>query len=146
MSIIAVLHAGERALARQRFAELWTRVEGRDAFHECVLCHYMADAQDDPAEELCWDRRALDAALVARSTDGAREEPSPFGVTLASFFPSLHLNLAADLHALGDRALARAHLLEARRSLDGLADADPDLARLTRQAIDRLARRLDEGD
>jgi len=64
--------------------------------------HYMADMQDDPHEELLWDRRALDAAgSIAGS--GARE-----------YYPSLHLNLAEGYRKLGDWSAAREHLARAR--------------------------------
>ncbi|MFE3861574.1 hypothetical protein ACFXPT_14215 [Streptomyces goshikiensis] len=69
---VILLHAGDREEARNRLAEIWAEIgaEG-DSLHRCTLAHYMADAQDDPADELAWDLRALTAA------DGLRpgEEP-----------------------------------------------------------------------
>lgn len=69
---VILLHAGDREEARNRLGEIWAEIgaEG-DSLHRCTLAHYMADAQDDPADELAWDLRALTAA------DGLRpgEEP-----------------------------------------------------------------------
>ena len=61
---IMLHHAGDREEARNRFA----RAVGGDRrgratpLHRCTLAHYMADTQDDPADELGWDLRALSAA------------------------------------------------------------------------------------
>jgi hypothetical protein len=137
MAIIGVLHGGERALARERFGELWARIEGRDAFHECVLCHYMADAQDDPADELAWDLRALNAA------DGLADWPparcGPAG-PVRGLYPSLHLNLAADYVKLQRPEAARVHLARARAATRVLAD--DGYGNGVRAAIARLEQRM----
>lgn len=137
MAVIGVLHAGDKAAARERFALIWERLDPADHFHRCVLAHYMADAQEDLAEELRWDQRALDAASQATADEFADRLP---GVTLASFVPSLHLNLASDHERLGTLDLARHHAALAARAADGLGDSE--LAGLTRSAIARLATRL----
>lgn len=61
---IAMLqHAGDREEAQQRFAALWEEIGPHaDPLHRCTLAHYMADTQQDPAEELRWDLLALEAA------------------------------------------------------------------------------------
>ncbi len=47
--------AGERAGARQVFADLWATIgPGGDPFHRCVLAHSMADVTDNPEDELVW--------------------------------------------------------------------------------------------
>jgi hypothetical protein len=53
-----LLHGGDREEARSRFTALWDEIgdEG-DPLHHCTLAHFMADAQDDPEEELVWDLR-----------------------------------------------------------------------------------------
>ena len=144
LAVIEGLHGGERALARARFDELWARVQGRDAVVECVLCHYMADAQDEPLEELRWDRRALERALAAQAARGGWEEPPTdprlATLTLEGLLPSLHLNLAADYEKIGELEQARAHLQQAQRWVDALPTTG--LGELTRQALDRLGRRL----
>lgn len=99
-----------------------------DWFHRGVLGDDLSDAQDDAHAELEWDELALDAAPEAF------DDRFP-GLTLASFFPSLHLNLAADLEKLGRHGAAAA-----RTSLDALPDTP--LGRMTRDAVEPLDQRL----
>ena len=55
--------SGNRAGARSAFQKMWEEISAApDALHIVSLAHYMADVQDDPAQGLCWDLRALDAA------------------------------------------------------------------------------------
>lgn len=144
LTIIEQLHGGERAPARERFAALWERVQGLDPVVECVLCHYMADAQDDPSEELLWDERALERAMAGHDGRGGWKEPPTdprlAALPLEGFLPSLYLNLAADHEKLGALDRARGHVHEAQRWVDALPTTD--LGALTRQAIERLARRV----
>ena len=103
---VMLLHGGDREEARNRFGELWSEIgEAGDPLHRCTLAHYMADAQDDPGDELAWDLRALTAAEGLSEERLARHE-----VTLAvrAFYPSLHLNLAADYVKLDRPEAARA--------------------------------------
>lgn len=128
-------HAGDAEEARARFTAIWAEIaDGGDPFHRCVLAHYMADLQPDPSEELVWDLRALEAA---ESVTDERAKQHDASLAIRGFYPSLHLNLAADHHKLGDTARARHHLAEARRRLDALHD--DDYGRGLRAAIDRLA-------
>lgn len=131
--------SGDRAGARDRFATLWARVgEDGDPLHRCALAHYMADVCDDPAEELSWDLRALEAADSL--TDERAQE---YHATLAvrGFYPSLHLNLADDYRKLGDHDAARAQLKLGREKLGALADDAYGAGILA--AYDGLARKLD---
>ncbi|MFE9840537.1 hypothetical protein [Streptomyces goshikiensis] len=159
---VILLHAGDREEARNRLGEIWAEIgaEG-DSLHRCTLAHYMADAQDDPADELAWDLRALTAA------DGLRpgEEPGPppgrrpgqvAGQTLGEgpgraarpgpqqavrvFYPSLHLSLAADYVKLRRPEAARVHLARARAATGALAD--DGYGNGVRAAIARLERQL----
>ncbi|MFK0253568.1 hypothetical protein [Streptomyces sp. NPDC090445] len=71
---VILLHAGDREEARNRLRELWSELgEDGAGLHRCTLAHYMADAQDDPADELAWDLRALTAVCAPR--DGPQAEP-----------------------------------------------------------------------
>lgn len=111
----------------------------------------MADAQDDPADELAWDLRALTAAAdvpddlpgdrpgTRPPRDGrpARWEPHP---ELRVFYPSLHLNLAADYVKLQRPEAARVHLARARAATGALSD--DGYGHGVRAAIARLERRL----
>lgn len=98
-------HGGDREEARGRFLALWAEIgEDGDPLHRCTLAHYLADTQEEPADELAWDLRALSAA--EEMTDGPSAVPDG-PPEVRGFFPSLHLNLAADYVKLGRREAAR---------------------------------------
>ncbi|MDX3232742.1 hypothetical protein [Streptomyces sp. ME19-01-6] len=142
-----MLHrGGDREEARNRLAELWRELHdgghGGDPFHRCALAHYIADTQDDPADELMWDLLALAAADRIAGADGR-----PAATQVRAFYPSLHLNLAADYARLGQGEAARGQLALARASARGLACGPYGDG--VRAAIRRLALRLGgaaEGD
>jgi hypothetical protein len=136
---VTLLHNGDRDDARLLFQGLWERAatEG-DAFDRTVLCHYMADTEDDALLELTWDLRALEAAQGLTDELLHQHDPS---LTLASFMPSLHLNLAADYERLGDDDSARRHVHEAHTLVEALPNTDE--GETTRAAVDRLAQALD---
>ncbi|WP_329390664.1 hypothetical protein [Streptomyces sp. NBC_01716] len=130
---VILLHGGDREEARNRFGELWTEIgESGDPLHRCTLAHYMADTQDDPGDELAWDLRALTAA----------EGPALFRASPAmrAFYPSLHLNLAADYVKLQRPDAARLHLSRARAAVNALGD--DGYGNGVRTAIGRLERQL----
>lgn len=135
---IALSQSGERAAARLRFEEIWTEISpGGEAFHRCVLAHYLADLQDDPREELAWDLRALEAA---GSVTDARVREHDASLHVRGFYPSLHLNLAEDYRRLGEPDKAREHLAEAEHASSALGD--DGYGGGVRAAIGRLATRL----
>jgi hypothetical protein len=135
---IAFLHGGDRPKARSRFKAIWSRIAGNpEAFHECVLSHYMADAQEDMQHELAWDLRALDAALRCTDAEAQRYQGS---LSIAAFMPSLHLNLADDYRKLGDLPRSKQHLALAQKTTESLAD-DP-YGQMIRRGIDSLATKL----
>ncbi|MET4922365.1 hypothetical protein P3L51_08365 [Streptomyces sp. PSRA5] len=130
---VMLLHGGDREEARNRFGELWAEIgESGDPLHRCTLAHYMADTQDDPGDELAWDLRALTAA----------EGPATAGTSSAvrAFYPSLHLNLAADYLKLRRPDAARLHLSRARAAVNVLGD--DGYGDGVRTAIGRLERQL----
>jgi hypothetical protein len=111
--------AQDRAGAAADLAALWDEIGGpaADPLHAVALAHHLADLQDDPTDELEWDERAL------RAADGLTDERAKqYHATLAvrGFYPSLHLNLAADHAKLGDPAAARRHLDRAEAALPDL--------------------------
>ncbi|MFI5618539.1 hypothetical protein [Streptomyces sp. NPDC051567] len=134
---VILLHAGDREEARNRLGGIWSEIgEEGDPLHRCTLAHYMADAQDDPADELAWDLRALTAA--GEPGDGARHpEPHP---AVRVFYPSLHLSLAADYVKLRRPQEARVHLARARAAAGALRD--DGYGNGVRAAIARLEHRL----
>ncbi|MBU6529970.1 hypothetical protein ACFUIW_29735 [Streptomyces sp. NPDC057245] len=143
--VAMLYHAGDREEARDRFLRLWAEIgEHGDALHRCTLAHYLADTQDDPAEELAWDLRALSAAeeLTGEGPDAAAAARHEGRLAARALTPSLHLDLAADYHRLGRREAARVHLGRARTAAEHLA-ADR-YGEGVRAAIDRLGRRLDD--
>lgn len=135
--VVMLHHAGDREEARHRFLGLWAEIgEHGDPLHRCTLAHYLADTQDDPADELAWDLRALTAA------EEAREEA--LAVTaVTAIYPSLHLDLADDYLGLGHRDAARTHLRWAREAAAALTG--DRYGEGVRAAIARLESRLGEG-
>ncbi|MFV5997196.1 hypothetical protein ACNPQM_33600 [Streptomyces sp. NPDC056231] len=141
---IMLLHGGDREEARNRFGALWAEIgEDGDALHRCTLAHYMADTQDDPGDELAWDLRALTAA---EGLSDARVAEHGDSLAVRAFYPSLHLNLAADYVKLQRPDAARVHLDRARKASEVLADGgvDDGYGGGVRAAIGRLERRLRE--
>ncbi|MFJ3927558.1 hypothetical protein [Streptomyces sp. NPDC090022] len=172
---VILLHAGDREEARNRLGAIWAEIgEDGAALHRCTLAHYMADAQDDPVDELAWDLRALTAAegLAGELDDGAagdgaaggdaaagdaaagageargafpgaRPEPYEPPVAVRAFYPSLHLNLAADYLKLQRPEAARIHLARARAATAALSD--DGYGDGVRAALARLERQLAAG-
>ncbi|MFJ9632697.1 hypothetical protein ACIRU8_33835 [Streptomyces sp. NPDC101175] len=143
--VVMLHHGGDREEARERLLGLWAELgEDGDPLHRCTLAHYLADTQDDPSDELAWDLRALSAA--DELTDG--RAPGDTGRQGASavraFYPSLHLNLAADYVKLGRSDAARTHLRRARGACAVLTD--DGYGNGVRAAIGRLELRLDTAD
>lgn len=128
--------SGEHSLATTKFEALWQSL-GDDAFHRCILAHYIADIQANPKDELHWDLEALNAALSAppASFDGRIA-----GVNYAAFLPSLHLNAAASFERVGQLPEAKRQAALAATSVATLG-ASP-LADMTRSATARICARL----
>ncbi len=135
---IALVHAGEREAARAHLSAIWPELGEDAALARCVLAHFLADVQDEPARELAWDLRALEAARTLTDAEVRDFEPS---LSCATFFPSLHLNAAESYRAVGDTANARAQLELARSAVAVLGD--DGWGRTLRGGIARLAERLE---
>jgi hypothetical protein len=134
-------NAAGREGKRTRFAEIWADFgDDADPIHRCILAHYMADVQDEPAEALLWDQRALDAARGMDEDEFAATLP---GLVLESFFPSLHLNLAQDYDRLSRPEDARRHLALARESFDDLPE--DGYGQMIRGGVARLEEKLGRG-
>jgi hypothetical protein len=116
-----LLLQGDRAGARETYAALWASLDAAgddDPIHRVWVAHVTADAQDDPAEQVRWDLVAL------RAADAAAERGGADGVSVRTFYPSLHLNLGEGFRRLGDDRRARDHLAQAERHLRGHPDDD----------------------
>ncbi|WP_420782806.1 hypothetical protein [Streptomyces sp. LPB2020-019-1HS] len=135
-------HAGDREEARLRLLDLWHEIaEDGDPLHRCTVAHYMADTQDDPADALAWDLRALSAAEELRDDRLGSHAGAPAARAL---YPCLHLDLAADYARLGRAEAARSHLRRARAAADALPDDGYGAS--VRAAIRRLEQRLGQDD
>lgn len=131
-----LFNAGRRAEARQAFAAIWNDIENDgDPFHQCVLSHYMANAQDEPEAELMWNRRALAAADRI-----VKARPDEASLSVLSLYPSLHLNLADALFRAGNIPDASRHVFLARQASDALADDAH--GKMVRGAIESLTARI----
>ncbi|MFC7449462.1 hypothetical protein [Rhodococcus daqingensis] len=138
MAAQELANGGDRAGARAAFATLWDRIgPDGDPLHAVTLAHYMADVQDEPADELDWDLRALRAADSLTDERAQRHHSS---LQVAGFYPSLHLNLAADYAKLGEDDQALAHLERAEASVSTLSD--DGYGATIRGGIARLRERL----
>ncbi|WP_328934820.1 MULTISPECIES: hypothetical protein [unclassified Streptomyces] len=151
--VVMLHHGGDREEARERLLGLWSELgEDGDPLHRCTLAHYLADTQDDPTDELAWDLRALSAADELTDGRHAGDSGDPGdtagagregAVAIRAFYPSLHLNLAADYVKLDRPDAARTHIRRARSACTVLAD--DGYGNGVRAAIGRLELRLGDG-
>ncbi len=138
MEAIGLHQRGENEAAHTQLGALWAEIGADgDPLHRCALAHYVADLQNDPADALTWNRRALDAAEMLRENGVEHVLGS---VSLRSFFPSLHLNLAEDYRLLGDNAAAAEQARLARAALAGLPEEG--FVAMIRGGIDRIEHSL----
>lgn len=137
LAAIGVAQGGDREVARESLRALWVRAES--PAQQCVLAHFLADVQDDVADEIRWDEAALAAHASVTDADLA-----PIGVaSAAGFLPSLHLNL-------GDGYLRQGRVSDARRALALAHDAVDQLVAdgygaMIRRGLDGLEERLASG-
>jgi hypothetical protein len=128
--------------AREAMLDLWTRIGVTgDPLHRCTLAHSMADLNEDAAQALAWDVRALDAADAA--TD-ERVQAHHAGLAIAGFYPSLHLNLADDYRRLGSFEAAQTHIDAADQAAPALPEGP--YGDLIRSAIKEVASAIGEKD
>lgn len=129
---------GHRDEAMRAFDPIGSELRARDLpLHLCVLSHHMADLQDDPAEELVWDLRALDAGRRACDADIGRVDES---LTIAQLFPSLHLNCADAYLRLGDCASCAVHVQAGLAFLDELPNGA--YKTMVKRGLDRTSEAL----
>jgi hypothetical protein len=121
---------GQREQAASAYEQLWAQVEHGRPLHRVSVAHYMADLQDDPAEELRWDERALAAAAEVTPQDADAAAVAPLRA-------SLHVNAAGALHKLGRLDDARPQLAAARQAEETLPE--DGYGRLVRSRIEALS-------
>lgn len=142
---IGLGRSGDRATARELLGRAWDQVgaEG-DPMHRVGIAHSMADVQDEPEDELIWDRRALEAA--DQLTDH-RIGQAGIGTPVAGFYPSLHLNLGEVYRKLGRLDEARDHLqrgLVATTELGWSAEPPDSYQAMVIDALARLGERIEQ--
>lgn len=112
---------GDRDAARQVLQRAWDDLgPDGDPLHRCAVAHSMADVQDEARDELAWDLRALASATQLSDT---RIAEAGIDGSVRGFYPSLHLNLAAVYHRLGETGSALEHV---KLGLASLADLSPN--------------------
>lgn len=132
--------AGDVDTARRQLTCLWNEVgPSGDPFHRCTLAHYLADLCDHPAEALIWDIRALDAA---DSLSDERAQAHHKSLQVASFYPSLHLNIADNLRRLSAFDAAQEHICAAEERSEALSD--DGYGRMIRTAVEEVGAAIDQ--
>lgn len=107
-----VMH-GDCAGAQAIYEKLWTEaMASADHYQSCVVAHFMAHAQNEPADQLLWHLRALEAA------DAVHDD------RVVAFYPSLYANVAEvslrlDIPAQARYYIDRAHATEHMLANDG---------------------------
>ena len=132
--------SGHRAEARRLLQTVWQDIGGEagDALHRCAVAHALADVQDEPADELRWDVRALAAAGML--TDDRLTRAGMPG-TAAGVLPSLHLNLGDCYRRLGELANAREQLAAGIATLAAMESSG--YRAMVEEGLHRLRRRLE---
>lgn len=127
---------GRSETARASLQGCWDRTSPEDAAQRCVIAHYLADQQDNFADEIAWDERALEAF------DGITDDDlAPIGIPSATgFAPSLHLNLGDGYLRAGDLPKARAQVEQAQAAMH-LLPAE-GYGAMIRGGIQRLAEKI----
>lgn len=106
-----VVHRNHAA-AQVIYDTLWAEAQdAQDAYRSCIVAHFMAHAQTEPAMQRVWHFRAL------QSADAVGDE------RVNAFYPSLYANLAEVLLRLGDHAQARVYAAQAR-SVEAILGSD----------------------
>jgi hypothetical protein len=85
---------------------LWTQygVDGRP-LQRCTIAHFLADTEQSVAQELEWDLLALEAATGCADS----KDRDAVDEAVASFLPSLHLNVGDAYRRSGERDFALQH-------------------------------------
>ena len=135
---VTVALGGDRVRGRLLLEEAWDGTGEDHRAQRCVLAHYLADVQDDLADEVAWDERALAAFAGVSDADLA-----PVGIErAAAMAPSLHLNLGDGYLRQGRVAQAQEQVSLAQASLDTLDTLPDGYGDLVRRGVHGLAERV----
>ncbi|HTZ75455.1 MAG TPA: hypothetical protein VMB47_16145 [Candidatus Aquilonibacter sp.] len=102
--------SGKAIAAMRLYMQAWEKRS--DDLDACIAAHYVARLQKTPEEILEWNQRSLDAANALDDED------------VASFYPSLYLNMGKAHEELGQRDEARHYYQLAAEKLGFLPQGD----------------------
>jgi hypothetical protein len=101
-------YSGDLTQAHSLYQQAWDLA--KDDLEFLTAAHYLARTQPDPVESLKWNLLALEYAGKTKDQD------------IASFLPSLYLNVAKSYHDLGNLPKAHDYYLLAQQATTGLQD------------------------
>ena len=136
--VVAAVGRAQQGDAGGRDALLahWGATSSRDHARRCVVAHYLADLEPEPADEVAWDEIAL--AEFGHLADDAL---AAIGIpSVGAMAPSLHLNLADGYLRLGRVDDARSSLERGRAAAGTLTD--DGYGGMIRRGLDGVADRL----
>jgi len=118
-AIAEAIQQPDKAISRAMLLKLWERLSPTgDPMQVSTMAHFLADTETDPASELEWDLRALEAVVGSR----APEDLEPVSDQLVGLLPSLHLSVAEGYRRLGEIDTARKHVEAGANRIGVLAD------------------------
>ena len=126
--------------------ELWDSLTESDYAQRLIVAHYLADVQQDLADEVRWDETALSQADWVLDSDLQALHPS---LTIQGFVPSLQLNLADGYRRLGrfdDAARALRRSVAYNEQLPGALPEQREYRQVILQAQQRISELIDAGD
>lgn len=127
-------------LARAHFEQAWA-ISGNH-LEACIAAHYLARHQATSERILYWNQQALHFADAWQSQQQAGDATSQeIANSLATFYPSLYLNLGKSYEALGDTAAARQYYQMAEQEVARLTD---EYGKVVRGGIARGLQRTSE--
>ncbi|MEH3046634.1 hypothetical protein [Sphingomonas adhaesiva] len=141
MQAVAKLQNGDRDEARNDLDRLWKQLGPSGApLQRCTIAHFLADTEADLSRELEWDLLALEAATGSSEA----QDRNAIDASVASFLPSLHLNVGDAYRRLGESRLALQHAILGLANLGALRE--DNYAAMVRSGLARLQARLSAGD
>ena len=116
---------------------LWAELTDDDHAARCIVAHYAADLQPNLADEVEWDELSLAESALLTDDELRRVHPT---LTVASFLPSLHLNVADGYRRQERFAEAIEHVESGRSHLRAFDDASDEQAAYITMILDGYRR------